>query len=684
MAKRKKSLAKIAPGGFGRINLAQELQRVEGLMRRNQWPEAKQRLSDLGGQFPQSKQVWQYLAYASMETDDLVNHQRAMERLTTLDPTNADYFFSLGAACMGNVHPLLALQSFRQGLALNPNHDIAAEAQRVIQDLEPLLAETLTDMGLTEADGLEVALLHERSQACLERGDYGDAREATLGVIDRHPDFLPAQNNLSLVFWAEGDAESAITQARSVLNRQPDNVHALGNLVRFYALTQRPDEARPYADRLLASHAEAWDSWTKKAEALSLLADDAALITMFEDFLAQGGDALDHAPDRAKGASANDPNKAEEVGDALTSPPRPSLMFYHWVAVALARTKKVQRAKTLWQAVLALDPHLEIAKANLADLRRPVGQRHGAWPFSWEQWLLPPTLHTFRQTLDRTMDGKGKRLVAGLEQFLDDHPDFVAMLPRIAERGGPTGQEFLVMTAQQIKHPGLLAAVKDLALGKNGPDALRHQAAILAAQAKLIDKNNVTLWLNGSWETITLMDFDIHSDVLYHHSKQVEKWLKQALGLLRKQTVAAATQAEELLKKAIAAEPDSPDLLNNLAAAYHFQGRTQEVDALIHQICERFPDYLLAAMSQVKLYMKDGNLEDAEAILKRFMERGSFHVDEFSAFCETYVDLMLAKKNPDGARTWLQMWEQTVPDHPRLNIGWAKFDAYTGKHLLEM
>lgn len=683
MAKQKKNLAKFTRSGFGRANLAQELQRLEGLIHREKWQEAMHLLSSLTQQFPQSKRVWQSLVHVSVEINDLINYQRAMENLAALDPTNADHFFALGAVCVRNIHPLLALQAFRQGLALNPNHELADQARSTLTTLEPVLQEVLTDMNLTEAE-LEVAVLHERGQACLGRGDYGDARVATLAVIERHPDFLPAQNNLSLIHWAEGDVEAAITQAQTVLDQQADNIHALANLVRFYALTQRPDEARPYADRLLASQAEAWDGWTKKAEALTLLADDAALVRMFEDFLAQGGDALDRAPDQTKSAPANHPAEVEKDDNALTSPPRPSLMFYHWVAVALARTRKVQRAKTLWQAVLDQDPHLEIAKANLADLRRPVGQRHGAWPFSWEQWLLPPTLGTFRQTLNRTMGAKGKHLVTGLEQFLDNHPDFVAMVPRIAERGGPTGQEFLVMTAQQIKHPGLLAAVKDFALGKNGPDELRHRAAILAAQSKLIDKKQVTLWLNGSWETITLMDFEVHNDVLYHHSKPVEKWLKQAISLLRQQTTAAAKQAEELLNKAIAAEPDSPDLLNNLAAAYHFQGRIQEVEALIHQICERFPDYVLAAMSQVKLYMQDGNLEDAEAILKRFMERERFHVDEFNAFCETYVDLMLAKKNPDGARQWLNLWEQTVPDHPRIRFAWAKFDAYTGKHLLEM
>lgn len=673
MAKQKKNLAKFTRSGFGRANLAQELQRLEGLIRKEKWQESRHLLASLTQQFPQSKRVWEDLTYVSIKLDDRTNYQRAMENLTALDPTHADHFFALGAVCVSNIRPLLALQAFRQALTLDPNHELADPARNTLAMLEPLLQEVLADMGLTETDGLEVAVLHEQGQSCLERGDYGDARVATLEVIARHPDFLPAQNNLSLIHWAEGDGEAAIAQAQRVLDQQPDNVHALANLVRFHVLTQRSDAARPYADQLRASHASAWDGWTKKAEALTLLADDGGLVALFDEFLEMGGDALEDTP----AATAQD-------GDAEdTSAPRPSTMFYHWVAVALARTGKIKHAKDLWQKVLAHDPHFELAKANLADLRLPVGQRHGAWPLDWSQWLIPTTLAVFNQTMRRTMGSRERQLVAELDHFLQHHPDFVAMLPRMAERGGPRGQELLVIIAQGVKHPDLLAALKDFALGKNGPDELRRRAASLVSQAKLIEKTNVTLWLNGSWETITLMDFDIYHEVLYHHSKRVEQWLKQALRLLRQQTPAAAEQAEALLKKAIAAEPEFPDLPNNLAAAYQLQGREAESVALILDIHQRFPDYVMAAMSQAKLHMLDGDLEAAEAILKRFMARDRFHVDEFSTFCETYADLLLAKGMPDEARTWLQMWEQTTPDHPRLQSGWAKFKAYTAKSFLK-
>ena len=42
---------------------------------------------------------------------------------------------------------------------------------KVDRVLEPMLESVLAEMGLSEADGIEIALLHERGQAYLEQGD---------------------------------------------------------------------------------------------------------------------------------------------------------------------------------------------------------------------------------------------------------------------------------------------------------------------------------------------------------------------------------------------------------------------------------------------------------------------------------------------------------------------------------
>lgn len=240
------------------------------------------------------------------------------------------------------------------------------------------------------------------------------------------------------------------------------------------------------------------------------------------------------------------------------------------------------------------------------------------------------------------------------------------MLPRILERGGPAGQEFVVGSTEQLKTPALLAMIKDFALGQNGPDALRHRAAMLAGQAKLLPSGNVTMWMQGQWQEIMMLGFEFYDEPMVKHSKKVNQWLYQALDLLREGGQAEAMEAEALLHWAIQAEPEAPDLLNNLAIAYINQERDAEAHALVGDIASRFPDYVFARASQAKLYLLKGDIEAAEALLLPFLRRDRFHFLEFNAFSDSYIELLMAKQQTDGARAWLKMWEQVDPEASRL------------------
>ena len=638
MTKRKKNLAKYTTQGFGAKNLEGELRRAEGYLIKEDWREASHILCALSQQYPTDKRVWQYLADASFEIGDMTLYQKACEGLVAVAPHNSDYAYCLASAYLTNLHPLMALQAFRQALVLDPNHEHAPRSRETIERLEPMLQGVLDDMGLTEADGLEIALLHERGQAYLEQGDYAAAREAEEAVVKRHPEFMSAFNNLALISWMQGDDAGAIATTQAVLAREPENIHALANVIHFLVVLGDGEAARSYGDKLKASQANAWDGWTKKIEGLSYLADDAGAVEVFEQ--AQADDV--------------------EISAA-------SALFFHWAAVALARTGDEKRAKAQWQAALDRDPSLSLAQDNLNDIRKPVGQRHGAWPFSWEQWFRPESSKELWQTLRAHLNsGQTGKLRSGMQDFLAHHGDVLAMLPRVAERGGPVGQEFVLNIAEQFKTPDQLAIIKDFALGQNGTDAMRHRAALIAAKAQLIPKDKVTLWLGGEWRDIMLLSYEFHSNPTVKHSKKVNQGLERALNLLREGGKDQAIKAETLLTQAIQAEPESPDLLNNLAIAYLYQNRDPEAYALIREITVRFPDYVMASASQARLYLDDGDIDAAEAILKPFLARDRFHFLEFNAFADAYIELLMAQKKLDGARTWVQLWGQADPDAPRL------------------
>ena len=638
MVKRKQKSTRLATHGFGLKNLDAELHRAEGAIRKKDWAAACGVLEPLSQQYPQERKVWEYLADTSYETGNPGLYQKACEGLFSVAATGENAYM-LGGAYLKNMHPLLALQTFRQALELAPDHKLVPQTKEAIEKLEPMLASVLAEMGLSEADGLEIVLLHERGQAYLEQGDASAARAAEVEVLARHPEFASARNNLSLVSWIEGDVEGAIATAQAVLERDADNIHALSNLIRFWVISGNAEAARPYGERLKASHAQAWDSWTKKVEGLSYLADDAGIVEVSRQVQAAGVEA----------------SPASEL-------------FYHLSAVALARTGEEKLAISQWKLALETNPGYQLAQENLENIRKSVGQRHGAWPMSWEQWLLPKSSMELNRIVETHLRStQSEKLVVGVKDFFNCHADVMAALPRILERGGPRGQQFIVATAEQLKTPELMALIKDFALSQNGSDEMRNRAATLAAQAKLLPRENLTLWVQGEWREVGLMTYEFHGESIVNHSKLVERLLEQALSLMRQGGVEQGVKAEGLLSKALELEPDAPDLMNNLAMAFRLQGRENDCNVLIQDIVSRHPDYIFASALLARQHLHDGDLAAAEALLKPFLSRDRFHYLEFSAFSDAYIELLLAKKKKHGARACLNLWEQVNPDDPNLD-----------------
>ncbi len=631
MAKHKKKKKRQGTGGFGAKKLESELRRAYACAVKKEWSEACQILEPLSQQYPKSKKVWQYLLGSSWEIGNMRLYQKACEGLFKVEPTGENAY-GLGGVYLNNKHPLMALQTFRQALELEPNHELAAQAREAVTKLEPILQRTLSEMELREEEGLEIALLHERGQAYMEQGDYATARSAEEKVLEKHPDMVSARNNLSLISWMEGDVEGAMAMAKAVLEREGSNIHALSNLIHFLVIAGDSAGARVYGEKLKASHAEAWDGWSKKVEGLTYLADDVGIVEVW------------------KQAQAEAVEGEEELISAL---------FYHLSAVALARTGSVESARAQWKIALERDASLELARENLRNIGKPISLRHGAWPFKWEQWLMPKSVAELQQmiktSVKATQEGK---LVARLKDFLAGHAEVVGLLPRILERGGPKGQEFVVSTAEQLKTPELLNPLKEFALSQNGTDQMRNRAAMLAAQAKLIPKDRVRLWTAGEWRELMLMAYEFHGETMVKHKRRVESLLESALFLLRQSGEKPALEAEALLKKALVLEPEAPDLMYNLTVAFRQQGREEESKALLRDLVTRHPDYIFASASLAKLLLEGGDGEAAEELLKPFLTRDRFHVLEFSAFMDAYIEVMLVKKDKKLARSWLGMWSR--------------------------
>jgi tetratricopeptide (TPR) repeat protein len=339
--------------------------------------------------------------------------------------------------------------------------------------------------------------------------------------------------------------------------------------------------------------------------------------------------------------------------------------------VAMARTGQIVEARQKWQQVLQHAPDFSLATENLDDSYQPPEKQQGAWPFDFQVWL-PKTV---TEGLIKVVMGtrSDETLQAATERYLQNYPQVTAILPMLLDRGDPVGRAFAINTINLLATPEHYAFLREFALGQQGTDQERYTAATTAAKADLLPFGEpLRLWLQGEWREIQLVGYEFHEDSMYDHTPKVQKWLAEGNHLLRStEDPDELRAAERLFEQARQSEPDSPDILNNLAGCYFRQGREEEAIALWTQIMEQFLDYVFARCALAQLHLKDNNLEAAQELLNPLIARRRFHYDEFAVFSRAQMTLLLAKDQVEGAENWLDIWASVDPDHPEVR-DWQK------------
>lgn len=619
--------------------LLEGLLEADRLMRKKRWIEALNLLKDLNRRYRRRPEVLTNLVNAYYELDDIVNYQHACEQLLQVDPHNGDAALGLAGAYMSNLHPVLALRAFRHFLQRWPDHARAADVRETVADLEKRMPEFFADIGVSDdATGWRIALQHEEMQVYLEKGQFQQVRRAAEAILRHDPQFAPAINNLSLAHWAEGRLDKAVEAAQRALEFEPDNIHALSNTIHFMCISGRSDEALPYAERLKASTAPAWDRWLKKAEGLSFIGDDEGVLDVF--------------------------HQAEQTDEV--TPGQHSAFLAHLAAVAALRLGREEDARRYWKQALKYQSGFDLARENLADLNRPVGERNVPWPFPLSHWISPKVLQDLlRFTESTARSGNEDKMRNAGRRFLRKYPEVVGVMPMLLERGDDQTREFAILLADTAHTPEILEALKDFVLSQHGSDQLRNRAARIVSEAGLLPSGPTRLWMDGEWQELLFLGFEVYSEPERKHAPQVEKWAREATLALHESDW---SRAEQLLNQALAIEPDAPDLLNNRAIAYSLQGRDDEAEALIRQIHERHPDYLFARIGLAQRHIARGEFKEAHDLLDPLLHRKRLHYSEFDTLCGATIQLYLAEGNRDAARSWFDLWESTDPENPKLEL----------------
>jgi tetratricopeptide (TPR) repeat protein len=613
--------------------------RAAALIKDRRWHEARELLEEYERTHPGQRDVLRLLLDVYHEQKDYGPYCQMCHRLLEREPDNRPLRLMLAASYWADARLASALKVFRGFNEAWPNDPLADGARESIAQLEPAVDELLGTLPFAGDDRLELAAMHEDVLRSLNHGDFERTIRIAEQLLARSADFVPAMNNASEAYFRTGRTDDAVAMTRQALQRQSDNVHALANLTRYLFLSGRNHEAKEAAEHLRSLRPERDDQWLKTCEALGFLGDDEAVLATFAD---------------AKRAGATDGETPVEA------------LLFHLAAVASARQGHHVQADRYWRQALKICPGLDLAKENVADAAQPVGQRHGPWPYSLNDWLGSQSVAGLVDTLDRLKVGTSDDGVSrAVKRYAEAHPEVVNLVPALLDRGDPAGREFACRFATLLGTPEMLDALRVFCLSQRGPDAMRLTTANRLRVAGALSSNCVRIWLDGHWQDTELLAFEITSEPSGpFHTPEVDELACQAREALRRRDSA---EAERLFRKCLDLAGETPSLLNNLAATYAQQGRTDELSELVKRIHERWPDYFFGRIAMANMATMNGDHELAERYLAPLRRHQRLHISEFAGLAAAQIQLFIACRKLDAARSWLEMWRQIDPDDQNLH-----------------
>nr|MBO2497309.1 DDE transposase family protein [Bacillota bacterium] len=286
--------------------------------------------------------------------------------LNEVDPQLHECYFYMANNAANMEDFDLAEEYLLRYLEEDPEGEFAEEANEMLQ----MLAYELGREPRQPNYGGKYAWMkkHEEARRHLEEGRFLQATRALEELVEQHPDFLAARNNLSLAYYYTGRLDRAFQEIQRVLEADPNNLHALCNLAVLYqhlGETAKKDRLVESLKKWVPMHLE---HMYKLGTTMGILGEHETAYQMFRRLL------------------------------RMESQPEPSL--YHYAAAAAFNTGRHAEAERHWKRAKEADPESEVPRFYLNQCRQWLTRKNGRTPVVSYHYQLPFELQ-FRQLAPR-------------------------------------------------------------------------------------------------------------------------------------------------------------------------------------------------------------------------------------------------------------------------------------------
>lgn len=582
---------------------------AHGAMEAGDWEEALPLLERLRQRDPDDVAVLRAQAEVLGTLGRSIEYLGVVQRLARLRPDAPDLAYGLAEAYAQLGLVMLARSQCQRILQRFPESELAPRAREILVLADEMRETRRPELAGLSAEQIDAAIeLEDEMRLAMVLGRFEEATAIGEKVRALAPDLVSNLNNLSTVLSVRGQLDAALLVSRDAVQRAPHPPYALAEHTRTLLLSGRVEEARAMAERLKAAPLDARRDYPLKvAEALSFLGDDQGVLEAFAESQRLG------PPDR----------------------PVEHAQLLHLAAVASYRMGEELPARQRWAEARRLAPNQPLYADNLAEIDQLVGRGHGPWAHPLSAWLPAATLEDFLAAGRKAKtEAAFERVIA---EFLRAVPQAEALLPFWLDGGPPPLRTFASLLAHTCKTPAALAALRDFALSRRGPDEMRREALHAAVRAGLLSRAPTRLWLEGEWKGVLPLAWELVPDT--ETSRPELPPAEQALALRLRDELPPV-----LLSRGLRI-PWAPE-----AWALH----------------ERFPDAVMPAVLVALCEARRGRLAGAEAVLQPFLLRERLRVRELCALCQAQVEIAAPRADRVELIRWLKMWHAAAPQDPVL------------------
>lgn len=545
-----------------------------------------------------------------------------------------DFWIPLMIDCLHLDLSALALDASRRAIQEDLNHakqevgDLLAWSEEKVQAIAVF-------MGLAQKRAEEGLRFFEEGQIALHTGDYPGCIKLNRRALQILGPFTPCINNLSIAQFFYGYPQEAIRSANQVLELDPENVHALANMIRFLSWIGLADQALVHWQVLKSVDPGDTQLRMKIIEAAAMMEEDDYVWDLLKDMPArqQGGRSFDLQLELMRAVCAANlglPEAADLLGEL---------------------SKQVPYAEVLLEAFVSGKPGPGWA---------------ARYPYFHSSQLLPDQqINAFLDLLKREPDMPPKRFRKEVQRFADRFPQLVLFAEKtILEDGVPDAGIPLLAT---IATPEAYEVLRRIGLGQVGSEELRMDALVALQRAGKIPADEpVKFWLEDEWREIRLLDYEIGGGRDLPYREEVNLLLERAAKV---NLEGDEDRAIDLYEQVLREEPRAKEAYNNLASIYAYRSEHEKARELFERALDLDPAYIIARCNKAIYLMDDGELGQAEALIMPAFERHHMHAQEYAFLCFTRARMHYLRDELKQALHLLELALEVDPEYePALDL----------------